>query len=128
MVDPVECRGQVRVQYPPRADRAVASVDDCDRVLAATARPESVTSGCEPGLPFRFQCGATRAWWHGPRSRESRAGALAVARLRYEHPADRRGLERSAVTVHLHRQTIRAGEVNATSPSTPAVADQRCVA
>ena len=57
MVDPVECSAEVRVEYPPALGvLPTTPVDNCDRVLAASARPEPVCSGREPGLPLWFQC------------------------------------------------------------------------
>ena len=44
MIDPVECRGQIRVQYPhpPDARALACGMDHPDRVLATTTRPEPV--------------------------------------------------------------------------------------
>ena len=57
MIDAVERRGQVRVQRPHAPGRRAFArvVDRRDRVLAATARPEPIRSGLEPGLPLRLQ-------------------------------------------------------------------------
>src|SRR5256885_14606098 len=57
MVDPIECSAQIRVEYPPALGVAPTThnVDNCDRVLAASARPEPVCPGREPGLPLWFQ-------------------------------------------------------------------------
>ena len=57
MVDFVECRGQVCVQNPSalRVFPAAHDVDDRDRVLTTSARPEPIRSGREPGLPLGFQ-------------------------------------------------------------------------
>jgi site-specific DNA recombinase len=57
MVDAVERRGQVGIQRPHApGHRALAHVADRrDRVLAATARPEPIRPGLEPGLPLRLQ-------------------------------------------------------------------------
>ena len=57
MINFVERRGQVGVQRPhalgqrPRA----GGENRCNRVMAATARPEPVGSGFEPGLPLGLQ-------------------------------------------------------------------------
>ena len=57
MTEPVECRLQVRVQYPQPAGilAGCRGVDGHDRVMAAPARPEPVGSRLEPGLPLGFQ-------------------------------------------------------------------------
>src|SRR6266702_2231245 len=57
VVDSVERRSQIRVQRPRAlGHRAFAHlVDRLDRVVAASARPEPVRSGLEPGLPLGFQ-------------------------------------------------------------------------
>ena len=57
MIDAVERRGQVGIQRPHAAGhRALAHVvDRRDRVMAATARPEPIRSGLEPGLPLGLQ-------------------------------------------------------------------------
>src|SRR5215211_5551303 len=57
MVDPVECRRQVRVEDPhPFGPLALAGgVDRLDRVMAATAGPKPVGSRLEPCLPLRLQ-------------------------------------------------------------------------
>ena len=60
MVDAVERRGQVRVEYP-RTRRVVPvqrGVDGADRVVTATAGPEAVGLRLEPCLPLGFQRGA----------------------------------------------------------------------
>ena len=57
MVDPVERRRQVRVEYPPpgRVGALADLVDGLDRVMAATAGPEPVGPRLEPGLPLGLQ-------------------------------------------------------------------------
>jgi hypothetical protein len=57
MVDAVECRRQVRVKYPCAARVLPLSrlIDSLDRVMAATARPESIGSRFEPCFPLGFQ-------------------------------------------------------------------------
>jgi hypothetical protein len=57
MVDAVECRRQVRVKYPCAARVLPLSrlIDGLDRIMAATARPESIGSRFEPCFPLGFQ-------------------------------------------------------------------------
>src|SRR3954470_15554198 len=57
MVDAVECRRQVRVKYPCAARVLPLSrlIDSLDRVMAATARPESIGSRFETCFPLGFQ-------------------------------------------------------------------------
>ena len=55
--DPVECPGQICVQRPQpfRAPALDDLVDRLDRVMAATAGPESVGLRLEPRLPLGLQ-------------------------------------------------------------------------
>jgi len=57
MVDLVERRRQVSIENPcPLGARPLADgIDRLDRVMAAAARPEPVTTGLEPGLPLGLQ-------------------------------------------------------------------------
>jgi hypothetical protein len=91
MVDPVECRGQVRVQYPPALGvfPAAHDVDYCDRVLAASARPKPIGSGREPGLPLRFQCVTTARLVDAVGYRRNSERSAFSIGFRYEHSADR---------------------------------------
>ena len=57
MIDSVERRRQIRIEHPPPAGSRPpdGAEDRRDRVVAATARPESVGSRLEPCLPLGFQ-------------------------------------------------------------------------
>jgi hypothetical protein len=106
MVDVVECGTQVRVKYPPalRVLPATHDMDDGDRVLAASTQPEPIGSGREPGLPLRFQCiTATRLVDAIGQHGNSERSAFSIG-FRYEHSADRLGLEGSRCAVHQHGQ------------------------
>jgi site-specific DNA recombinase len=108
VVDPVERRGQVRVQRPHALGPGALArhVDRLDRVLAAAAWPEPVRSGLEPGLPLGLQRVADPALVAAIRDHGNpqRAPLRAVARLRYVHPLDRAGLPGVGLGVHAHRQ------------------------
>jgi hypothetical protein len=93
MINLVERRRQVGVHDPhPLALAFQRGEQRGDRVGAATARPEPIRSGLEPGLPFRFQrmadpCLMAAVSEHGNAER-----AAFSAGLRYIHAPDRHGL------------------------------------
>ena len=106
VVDSVECRGQVRVQNPPapRVFPAAHNMDDRDRVLTTSARPEPVRSGREPGLPLGFQRIPAARLVSAISYRGNSERPLFSVGLRYVHSADWQGLEGPCCAVHLHGQ------------------------
>ena len=103
----VECPGQVRVQDPP-ALAAVAAQrleDGLDRVVAAPARPESVRSRLEPGLPLGFQRVFHASLLRAIRDHGNAERALLLRTcFRDEHPPDGPGFPGLGVTVQPPRQ------------------------
>lgn len=93
MIDPVERRRQVGVYDPhPFALAFQRGEQRGDRIGAATARPEPIRSGLEPGLPLRFQrvpdpCLVAAVGEHGNAER-----ATFPIGLRHIHAPDRHGL------------------------------------
>src|SRR6476661_10193935 len=96
MVDPAACRRQIGVHDPhPCGVPATQRLEDGgDGVVTAAARPEPVTAGLEPGLPFGLQSVADpclMAPIHEHRNAE-RTQLCTVTGLRYVHALDRAGL------------------------------------
>ena len=96
-------------------------VDRLDRVVTATSGPEPVRSRLEPGLPLRLQRVGDPGLLHPVDDHRNAERTLLPVRLRDVHPLDRSGLPGRRVPVQIHRQRRPVREVNATSPSTPAV-------
>jgi transposase len=88
----------------PRVFPAAHDMDDRDRVLTASARPEPIRSGRQPGLPLWFRCvpGACLVGTVGDHGNPERP-AFSIG-FRYIHSADRQGLEGPCPAVHLHGQ------------------------
>ena len=111
MVDPIERRGQVRVQNPqPFRVLAAHRVEQgLDRVLTASTRPKPIRFGFEPGLPFGFQR-VTHPRLMAPVGNHGNAEwALFSIGLRYVHSLDRQGLPGGDGAVHAHRHLHPAG-------------------
>jgi hypothetical protein len=93
MADPVERRRQVRVQHPPpgRAGALAHLVDGLDRVMAATAGPESIGPRLEPCLPFGLQRVRRQGLQRPVGDHGNPQAAPFPARFRDEHPLDGQG-------------------------------------
>jgi len=111
VVDPVECRCQIRVEDPPSLGvRTLGNVEDgIDRVMAATARPKPIRPRLEPCFPLGFQR-VDHACLQHPVNDHGNSERSPAALLRDVHPPDRTGLPRFGVALHpvghfsLHRR------------------------
>jgi hypothetical protein len=76
---------------PSRVTALDDLVDGLDRVMTSPARPEPVTSGLEPGLPFRLQRVTHHSLPGAITDHGDAEGTQFPVRLRDEHPSHRPG-------------------------------------
>ena len=102
MIDSVECRRQIGVEYPPavRVAPGHRAEDRLDRVMAATARPKAVGLRFEPRLPLRLQRTEDEGLQGPVRDDGNAERALTPVGLRYEHPLDGLGFPRLGPVLH----------------------------
>src|ERR1022692_3681165 len=89
--------------------------------MAASARPEPIGSGLEPGFPLGFQCVTYPALVAAVRDdrNSERPQLCTISRLGYVNPLDRAGTPGGGVAVHPLRQLHPRSEEHTSELQSP---------